>query len=119
MSKRATKNDSPRPTNQHGRMPQRIGDVVAQLLSRSGYAQTELDRRYQETWNSIVGPRFQNQSSVGSLRHGVVNVTVASSAVLQELTFRKHELIKKLQSEFSEAAITDLKFRIGATSNTG
>ena len=117
MSKRATKDDSPHPSKKHGRTPQRIGDVVAQLLSRSGYAQTEVNRRYQEVWNRLVGPRFENQSSVGGLRNGVLQVTVANSSVLQELTFQKRDFIEKLQTEFSEAVITDLRFRIGVTTN--
>ena len=43
----------------------------------------------------------------------VVEVTVCNSAVLQELTFRKTELVKKIATALPDQKIRDMRFRIG------
>jgi len=96
------------------RGPQRIADTLSTLLARRGYAQVEWASQRDEAWQAAVGGPWASYSRVGHIRRGVVEVTVANSAVLQELTFRKSELIRKLAAALPEQTISDMRFRIGA-----
>jgi hypothetical protein len=50
---------------------------------------------------------------MGNVRRGVVEVTVSNSAALQELTFRKAELIARISAALPEQNICDIRFRVG------
>ena len=53
---------------------------------------------------------------VGMLRRGKLEVTVANSMLVQELTFQKPDLLKALRERLPDETIRDLRFRVGAVS---
>ena len=93
--------------------PQRIADTLSTLMARRGYAQVESVGQRVEAWNAAVGSPICLHTRVGNIRRGVFEVVVDSSAVLQELTFRKKELVQKLAAALPDQQIGDLRFRIG------
>ncbi|MCH5375138.1 MAG: DUF721 domain-containing protein, partial [Planctomycetes bacterium] len=64
-------------------------------------------------WNDAVGAELGGQTRLGNLRRGVLEVTVGNSAVMQELTFMKREILKDLKRLVPEQKIRDLRFRVG------
>ncbi|MCA9213190.1 MAG: DUF721 domain-containing protein [Planctomycetales bacterium] len=92
---------------------QRVGDVVNQLMARRGYGQIVGSEQIREAWNEIAGP-IGLHSIPGNLRRGVLEIIVRNSAVMQELTFRKRQLITDLANKFNHQTINDLRFRVGA-----
>jgi predicted nucleic acid-binding Zn ribbon protein len=100
-------------TMARGRGTQRIGDVLAQLIARRGYARLNGSAVEAETWQEAVGPPFDEHSRPGHTRRGVLEVTVRNSTILQELVFRKAELIEKLIAQLPDTKISDLRFRVG------
>ena len=52
-------------------------------------------------------------SRPGNVRRSVLEVTVRNSAVLQELTFQKTQLLGELSRLLPDQNIRDLRFRIG------
>ena len=104
--------NSKRGSKQSG--PQKIGDVLAQLMARRGYAQEQLAGAYAEAWSVAAGPVLAPHSLPGNMRRGVLEVTVRNSSTLQELMFRKHELLSELARVMPEKKIDDLRFRVGA-----
>lgn len=96
--------------------PQRIADALSTLMARRGYAQLEAAGQRQEVWQSVVGKSLTPHSRIGNIRRGVVEVTVCNSAVLQELTFRKRELLRKMAAALPNQRIKDIRFRIGTLS---
>ena len=93
--------------------PQRIGDVVAQLLSRRGYARELAPAIEHQAWREAVGDVLADHTRPGSTRRGVLEVTVRNSTVMQELVFQKTELIRTLTDRLPDAKISDLRFRVG------
>jgi hypothetical protein len=62
-----------------------------------------------------VGEPACRQTRLGEVRRGVLNVTVAHPALLEELSaFRKPELLAALRSGAPATTIHDLRFRVGA-----
>jgi predicted nucleic acid-binding Zn ribbon protein len=96
------------------RPARKIGEAVAQLLARRGYAQVQSTAAMDDAWRRAVGERFAAQTRCGKVRGGVLEVFAANSAVVQELTFQKSALLKRLTELAPEQKIRDLKFRVGA-----
>ena len=99
--------------NFYGRSPKKIGSVLAQLVSRRGYAQIKAAGERDEAWQKVVGDQFARMTQVGALRCGVLEVLVANSLVMQELTFRKEELLADLQQALPQDGVKQLKFKVG------
>jgi predicted nucleic acid-binding Zn ribbon protein len=93
--------------------PQRIGDVVAQLLSRRGYGRELAPVIEDQAWRDAVGDALAEHTRPGRTRRGVLEVTVRNSTVMQELVFQKTELIQTLIDRLPDAEISDLRFRVG------
>ncbi len=93
--------------------PQSIADVMSGLLAKRGYAQTQAAAEMTAAWARAVGPQFAGQTAPGRIRNGVLEVIVANSAVLQELTFEKKNVLNNLIEIVPENSIRDLRFRIG------
>ncbi len=94
------------------RFPKRIGTLIGQLLSRRGYAQVIAIQSLQIIVESEVGESLAKSIQVGNLRGGTLHIYAGDSVTLQELTFRKRALLKRLQTEMPENRIIDLRFRV-------
>jgi predicted nucleic acid-binding Zn ribbon protein len=95
------------------RSPQRIADTLSGLMARRGYAQEQSTAARDAAWQEAVGDSLAKHSRPAALRRGVLEVTVSNSAVMQELTFRKKQLLKKLLELLPDLKARDLRFRVG------
>jgi predicted nucleic acid-binding Zn ribbon protein len=95
------------------RAPVRIADVMSRLLARKGYAQLQQGLQWEAAWSDAAGERLSKNSRVGRTNRGVLEITARNSAVLQELTFQKQKLLKKLQAAAGANNLRDLRFRVG------
>lgn len=93
--------------------PKKMGDLVAQLLARRGYAQQTIAADLAAAWLAAVGEQIASQTRVGTVRRGTLEVVVANSAISQELTFRKTQLLTDLTARLSEHEIKNIRFRTG------
>jgi predicted nucleic acid-binding Zn ribbon protein len=94
--------------------PRPIGDVMAQLLARRGYAREMGSAALAEAWQQAVGAEMAAVSRPGLVKRGTLEVIVANSALMQELTFSKAEFVAKLARLAPDEKIGSLKFRVGA-----
>ncbi len=94
--------------------PQRIAETLSTLMARRGYGHVEAAGQRDEAWQRIVGEAMAAYSRLGNVRRGVVEVTVSNSAVLQELTFQKTELLQKITAALPDQKIRDVRFRVGS-----
>jgi predicted nucleic acid-binding Zn ribbon protein len=90
-----------------------VGDIVSELLARRGYAQSQAAEDCLAAWQAVAGT-WSRHTCPGKLRRGVLHVHVENSAVLQELTFRKHDLLRQLREELPHHRLVDLRFRLAA-----
>ena len=95
------------------RPAKKMGDVVGQLLVKRGYANVQQASSLDAVWNAAVGERFVPQTKAGQVKRGVLEVIVANSAVMQELTFSKAKLIKALATTAADHQIKEIRFRVG------
>ena len=90
----------------------RIGEVFPQLLARRGYADVQRSSALKEAWQEVAGRVFSKHSRAVRNSGGVVEIAVANSATLQELTFRKKNLLRQLATKLSGETVSDIKFRV-------
>ena len=50
--------------------PERIADILTQLMARRGFARVQGAEAYQSAWNEAAGPLRAQYSRVGQLKRG-------------------------------------------------
>ncbi|HEV3415394.1 MAG TPA: DciA family protein [Pirellulales bacterium] len=93
--------------------PKPIGDIMAQLMARRGYAREQSAAAYGEAWQAAAGAAIGRCTRAGAIRRGALEVLVANSTVMQELTFQKSALLAKLQQLLPDEKLASLRFRVG------
>ena len=95
------------------RRPRKTGDILAALMARKGYAQTQSSSELLDAWDQTVGETWINRTRPGNISRGVLEVVVASAAVHQQLIFRKAQLLSDMQQKLPQNKIKDIRFRTG------
>jgi predicted nucleic acid-binding Zn ribbon protein len=97
------------------RGPQALSEILGELFAARGYGRLRARQELEDAWNAAVGVPGCRQTLVGEVRRGVLNVTVAHPALLEELAaFRKPELLETLRQRAPGTVIHDIRFRVGA-----
>jgi predicted nucleic acid-binding Zn ribbon protein len=97
------------------RGPRVLSDILAELITARGYGRFLARQELEDAWNAAVGEPACRQTRVGEVRRGVLNVTVAHPALLEELAaFRKPELLAALRAGAPATTVHDIRFRVGA-----
>ncbi|HVT30861.1 MAG TPA: DUF721 domain-containing protein [Lacipirellulaceae bacterium] len=97
----------------HARKPKRVADVLSQLITTRGYGRIQSDANLAFAWQQAAGPTIAKYTRAGRLRRGILDVTAGNSIIVQELTFKKRQILAQLQTQLPDAAIRDIRFRIG------
>jgi len=98
------------------RGPQKIANVLAELMARRGYGRVRAGEVYDQAWRDAAGSLLAQYTRVGTLRRGALEITVANSTLLQEVTFQKADLLKRLVGLLPNEGIRDLRFWLGTVS---
>jgi hypothetical protein len=93
--------------------PKRLDNVFAQVIQVRGYGRIETDTQLGTIWSAIVGEMLAGVSRACQVRRGRLLVIAANSAALQELTFRKQEILREFGRKLPEARIENVVFRVG------
>ncbi|MGQ9606406.1 MAG: DUF721 domain-containing protein [Thermogutta sp.] len=94
--------------------PQWLGRVVRELLARSGAARFDEHRRLAAAWRDLVGEWNAHSAAVKG-KGGYIEVRVRTSALLQEMMFRRDELLQGLRKRLPDWKIRGIRFRIGSS----
>jgi len=95
------------------RGPQHVSQALAELFALRGYARRQGDAQLQAVWDEIAGAEIALYTKVVGVSRGVLRIGVANAAALGELTgFHKPGLLRRLQQQYPELRIRELKFRL-------
>src|SRR5215218_6758254 len=96
------------------RGPRPVSDILGELFASRGYGGLRAQRELEEAWNAAVGEPGCRQTRIGEVRRGILNVTVAHSTLLEELSaFQKPALLAALRQNAPGSLIHDIRFRVG------
>ena len=93
--------------------PEPISDILAQLMARRGFARVRSAEAFEAAWRKAAGEMLSQYTRPGSVRRGKLEVTVANSTLVQELSFQKPHLLRTLSELLPDEQIEDLRFRVG------
>jgi len=99
------------------RHPQKIGDVLSELMARRGYGRVQSGEALEAAWAEAagsleLGPLVADFTRVGALRGGTLDVIVGNSTLMQELGFQKQLLLKSLAQRLPDQPIKNIRFRV-------
>jgi predicted nucleic acid-binding Zn ribbon protein len=101
-------------SNPSRRGPRPLSDILGDLFTVRGYGRLRARQELEDAWNTAVGEPNCRQTRLGEVRRGVLNVTVAHSTLLEELSaFRKPALLSALRLGAPATTIHDIRFRVG------
>lgn len=89
-----------------------IKTVINKLLAQHGYAAVQAAAVLQSQWSEVVGEVLSARTRLGNISRGTLLVEVADSGSLQELHFRKRQILAEMQRRLPDAKITDLRMRV-------
>jgi len=101
---------------QYDRDPLKMADVIHDLVARRGYLQSLSADELATAWSSVVSNEIAHHTRTGNVRRGILEVFVADSSLVQELTFQKRQVLRKLQEAAPKFKVRDIKFRVGGFS---
>jgi predicted nucleic acid-binding Zn ribbon protein len=101
-------------SNPSRRGPRPLSDILGELFTVRGYGRLRSRQELEDAWNNAVGEPYCRQTRLGEVRRGVLNITVAHSTLLEELSaFRKPALLAALRLGAPTTTIHDIRFRVG------
>jgi len=91
----------------------RLGDVLAELASRRGFARVRSVDELEAAWREAAGPVIARYSRVGRrTRTRVLHVAVANSSIVQEISLQKEQILLELNRRLTGEPIHDLRTRV-------
>jgi predicted nucleic acid-binding Zn ribbon protein len=94
--------------------PEILGEILSRLFAARGWGRRQGRLRLESAWGEVAGPEIAAHTRVGTLRRGILEVTVDQAVLLQELAhFHKRRLLEGLRARLPELTFTDLRFRAG------
>lgn len=103
----------------HARQPQAIGKVMGQLVIQNRYACNEANDQLDQIWATAVGnEKIAARCQATGLKRGKLEVTVAHSAIAQELSMDSARILQRLRAELPETTLLGVKYRVGVIEKT-
>ncbi|MEM6690408.1 MAG: DUF721 domain-containing protein [Planctomycetota bacterium] len=90
----------------------RIGSLVDQVLARRGYVDGMANEQIQQSLVKELGTVLASECQIGKLNRGTLQIFVGDSVVMQELNFRKRQILRRLERDLPESRINDVRFRV-------
>lgn len=94
--------------------PQPLKEILPGILRGLRRSGTGPIVKIRDLWPEIVGTAVAARCRVASLEGGVLAVVVGSAAVKHDLTtFRSEEILREVRRRVPEAAIRQIRYRVG------
>ena len=76
-----------------------------------GYARQQEATAVADAWVAVAGPKAAARSRAGKVFKGVLSIFVDDATLIQELTFRKRNLVEELAKRLPDHRIRDVRFK--------
>ena len=91
--------------------PQRIGNVLADLVEQYGFRDRLDAARVVEAWPELVGETIAGVTEQVWMRDGVLHVKVRSAAWRHQLQFQREDWRRRLNEHVGREVVQEVVFR--------
>ena len=91
--------------------PQRIGNVLADLVEQYGFRDRLDAARVVEAWPGLVGETIAGVTEQVWMRDGVLHVKVRSAAWRHQLQFQREDWRRRLNEHVGREVVQEVVFR--------
>ncbi|PSQ90052.1 MAG: DUF721 domain-containing protein [Bacteroidetes bacterium QS_8_64_10] len=91
--------------------PQKIGDVLGDVIDELGIRRELDEARVVETWATIAGPQINGVTESAWVNRQTLYVKLTSAAWRQELTMRRSDWRDRLNDELGSELVEKIVFR--------
>lgn len=88
-----------------------IAEVIKQLLAENKLATPLKEMEVVQAWETIMGSVIQKYTTNIYVRHRILNVSLSSSVLRNELAMSRSRIIDSLNNYVGERVIVDIVFR--------
>jgi predicted nucleic acid-binding Zn ribbon protein len=100
-------------TERKKRRPQKLADVMSQVLSQSGIADRVAQANVIPEWRSLVGPQIARVTEPLSVTpQGALFVAVTTNAWMTELSLMEPELLRRLNQRTGRLPIKRIRWQL-------
>ena len=90
-----------------------MADALGELLARRGFARVQSAGVLENAWQQVAGEHLAPHTRLSGIKRGKLEIMIANSMLLQEVTYRKTELLQQMIAAAPDAGIRDLRFSVG------
>lgn len=94
--------------------PEQLGSLISSTLKGTILGERLKDIEIWHSWEKIVGPSIAGRAKPLRISGGVLSVLVSSAPWMQQLSFMKADLKKKINKSLGEDRVSDIVFKSGA-----
>ncbi|MDR2116447.1 MAG: DUF721 domain-containing protein [Planctomycetaceae bacterium] len=87
-----------------------VADILPQLITKYGLQNQRNIEQITRIWRETIGEPFGAVTRAVGLKSGTLEIAVPHHAFVQEISFRKSELLANLQTALPEEKIKRIKF---------
>ena len=92
-----------------------VGGVLGRVLDSLGLSREMTGWQAVEAWPKLVGPRVARHARAVAFRDGTLHVEVEGSAWMQELTFLKPDLARRINQHLGGELVRDVRLSLPRT----
>ena len=85
-----------------------IEDLMKSFIKENNLSKGMQKVKAEETWNKMMGPGVATHTSSVKLQNKTLIIQLTSSVLREELSYGKEKIIKMMNEEIGEGAITKL-----------
>jgi predicted nucleic acid-binding Zn ribbon protein len=101
------------------RGPEPLGEILSRLFTARGWGRRGERLHLEEAWLSVVGAESARATRLGTIKRGVLEVTVGNGVLMQELAhYHKKRLLQELRKKLPSLTLSDIRFRAGVVQNS-
>ena len=93
------------------RTPRKFNDIVDEVYAVYGMKGAQEEHRALKVWQNVVGETIAKMTEVEKFVKGILYVKVLSPSWRNELSFRKRNIIGRLNEAVGKSMVKDIVFK--------
>ena len=89
---------------------QQLKSAINRFLKNKGLEKGVNQQNAIIIWEDIVGKTIASNTTAKTVEHGILTIKTASPSWRQELVFKKHDIIERLNAKLGKNTIREIRF---------